>query len=156
MNITLLTDNSIYYSFSYTKSSDSFTTPKSVYDRKFSDFSQASHQIKLSDVLTMNADPFYFEIHDTQDPTKIFFSSKDNLNIFHSDITVFTLSYPSSSLYFYGLAESSKDTFYLEDKKTYHLFASNEEGKNGFYPVLYSAMVPQGKATCVWTITSTP
>jgi hypothetical protein len=114
VNITLLTDNSIYYSFSYTKSQDSFTTPRMVYDRNFTHLGQEGPKRKLTDILTLNADPFYFEIHDPVVTTNIFFSTKDVLNLFHSDIIAFTLAYPQGGLFF-GLGERA-GKFYLEDK----------------------------------------
>jgi hypothetical protein len=122
----MLTDNSLYYSFSSSKSRDQFTTPHKIYDRTFNHLKGEKPSRKMTDYLTLTSDPFSFKIHDPIDQTKEFFSSADILNVFHSDITAFTIAYPQTGGLFFGLGERA-GKFYLEDKKTYHLFASNED-----------------------------
>eukprot|EP00347_Sterkiella_histriomuscorum_P006383 403352970 len=151
-NITLLTDNSIYFRI------DSLQNPGSdrlqpIYDRQFTQFYNKP-SLKLKDILTYNQDPFYIEIRNPSNKNQILFTTKDQLIFSHIDFNIFNFEQPSSNgERFYGLGERKGD-FYLKDKYTYALFSNNnnvpssyqalgrviEYGKNGHFPIFYSQL----------------
>jgi hypothetical protein len=46
-----------------------YETPSEILDRNFSQFASLTKTVKLSDVITVNADPFYVEVVNPKDKT---------------------------------------------------------------------------------------
>lgn len=62
LNITMLSDNSIYFYYML-NAYPGYDYPPLIYDRNFTKFAILNKTWTLNDVLTINENPFYFEIH---------------------------------------------------------------------------------------------
>jgi hypothetical protein len=147
VTIDLQDDNSVRLEWSPVASSSSESS-----EEKSSKIGVSSYVIK--DIINVNSDPFYIEIHDPTDSTKIAFSTKLSSTLFTNDFTMFSTFFPlSNSERFFGIGER-KGNFWLDDNYQYSLFTNNHDlsdivqaggktvqfSKNGFFPIIYSQL----------------
>lgn len=168
LNITMLSDNSIYMFWSMSPYNIRTNVPTSVYDRNFTQFADANLTYNLTDVLTINADPFYLEIHQPGNASQVLWSTKNQRQFLHVDFNVFTYTQPSAHPErFFGLQER-KGNFFLQDNYMYSLYNNDnnvpdlkqangrvvQHGKNGNFPVVMSKLNQSSNLTAVITFNS--
>jgi hypothetical protein len=147
VTINLQDDNSVRLEWFPVTSSSSQSS-----EEKSSKIGASAYSIK--DVINVNSDPFYIEIHDPTDITKIAFSTKLSSTLFTNDFTMFSTFFPlSNSERFFGIGER-KGNFWLDDNYQYSMFTNNHDlsdmvqadgktiqfSKNGFFPIIYSQL----------------
>ncbi len=84
----------------------------------------------MSDILTINENPFYIEIHTINNPNDVIFSTKNKISFFNSKLNILNFEYPESNPnIFYGWGER-KGKFFLEDNTRYSLYSNNNNVSN--------------------------
>lgn len=72
VNITLLTDNSVFVNFDQKTNHDD----DDIWNNTYANWSASNLTYKLSDVVTISTNPFYIEIHEPLNKTNVFYSTK--------------------------------------------------------------------------------
>ena len=81
------------------------------YTRSSKKIGAPAYQIK--DVVTVSYDPFFLEIHDPTDPTRVFFTTKGGATLFGNDFSMFSFYNPLANPdRFFGIGER-KGSFWL-------------------------------------------
>lgn len=84
---------------------------------------------KLSNIVTVNMDPFYIEVHsyvdDPSQPKTVYWTTKDTSFVFGEDYAMFTFLQPNTDGdKFFGIGER-KGSFYLKDNYQYSMYTNN-------------------------------
>ena len=119
-----MTDNSIHFFASFVDShfNGYYETPSEVYDRNFTMFNK-SKSIKLSDILTVHEDPFYFEIVNPENKDQVLLSTKDQAVFQKYTMSLMNLVLPAGEKdRVFGLGERNRNNFFLFDQTTYAMY----------------------------------
>jgi len=149
LNITLLTDNSVYIGF-IDKQKGKSQINKKVYNTDFG--GMKPNNVKLNDILKVKENPFSFTIFDPATPDKPFYSTENKAFFMNRWLKVFSADLRINDERIFGLGEREGDFFFKNGTRVSlynnarNLTGSRNEffnttySKNGFFPAFFAQM----------------